>query len=169
MPLSKYIEAGKIVSTHGVRGELRLHASCDSASFLLGIETFYDGETPLRPASSRVHKNFLLIKLPGVDNIEQALPYIGKTLRFDRDDVELPENTYFINDLIGLSVSDNRTGKSLGKIKEVLPLPANDVYVVTGEGGEIMIPAAPGFIDEVDLAAGTMRVNTIEGMLEGED
>jgi 16S rRNA processing protein RimM len=88
---------------------------------------------------------------------------VGKVVSIDRSGISLPEGRYFIADLIGLTVLDNETGRSIGTLADVLTLPAHDVYVVRG-AHEYMIPAVPAFLAEINLEAGIMRVNLIEGM-----
>ena len=159
------LEAGRLVTTHGIRGELKLQPWCDSSEFAKKIKTFYmDGE-PLKILSRKLHKNALLLSIDGIDTVEKAKFLVGKILYFKREDAPLPENSYFIADLIGLEVFDNRTQRTLGKVADVLQRPANDVYVVCNEENEYLIPAAGDFIDSVDIENKIMKVNTIEGMI----
>lgn len=159
------IDGGKIVSTHGVKGELKVNPLCDSAEFLQKIGKYYIDGRECDTESTRIHKNMLLVKFRGVDDVDAAIRLIGKTLRFDKRDVELPPDTYFHCDLIGLEVYDERLSRIIGKITDVLTPPANDVYVVRDGENEYLIPAAPGFIEAVDISGGLMRVRTIEGMV----
>ncbi len=165
MPKTEMLEAGRLVTTHGVRGELKLQPWVDSAEFAQKIRTLYLDGAPLEIVSRRVHKNALLLTVAGVDTVEKARLLVGKILTFRREDAPLPEHSYFIADLVGLTVFDRRTGQTLGRVTDVLQRPANDVYVVSDGRREVLIPAAGDFIADVDLAAGVMRVNTIEGML----
>ncbi|MBR4941501.1 MAG: 16S rRNA processing protein RimM [Clostridia bacterium] len=165
MSEKKMLEAGRLVTTHGIKGELKLQPWCDSAEFAYDIKTLYMDGAPLKILSRRIHKNALLITIEGVDTVEKAKFLVGKILYFKREDAPLPENAYFIADLMGLTVFDNRTQKELGKITDVLQRPANDVYVVTDGENEFLIPAAGDFIDSVDLDLKIMKVNTIEGMI----
>ena len=107
----------------------------------------------------------LLIKIKGVDTVDAAIRYIGKSLCFDKRNVKLPKNTYFHCDLTGLEVYDTRLDKVIGKITSIMTLPANDVYVVTDGDNEYLIPAVPEFIENVDLESKRMTVSTIEGMV----
>ena len=93
----------------------------------------------------------------------------GKRVRFDRGDVKLPKGHVFLADVYGLPVYDTRTERELGRLAEILFLPAGEVWVVRGDAGEIMIPQKGGFIDPVDPAEGRITVHTIEGMLPDED
>ncbi len=104
----KFLETGKIVTTHGVAGEVRVYPWCDGPDFLLGFDTLYldKGKQPVRVENARVHKNIVILKLAGVDTMDDALLLRNKVLYIDRDDVELAEGEYFVQDLIGLVVLD---------------------------------------------------------------
>ena len=117
----QFLEAGRIVGTHGVRGEMRVEPWCDSAEFLKKLKRLYfdEGRTDAGLVASRVHKSFLLVRLEGVENATQADLYRGRVLYLDRNDVRLPENRYFVSDLIGLSVIDDATGTVYGTVQDV--------------------------------------------------
>ena len=156
------IKAGKIVNTHSVYGELKVQPWSDTEDFLCDFDVIYIDEKPFEVERARVHKNCVLLKLSGINNINQAEQYRNKTVSVDRDEVELDDGTYFIADLEGLTVID-ADGTELGRLREVITLPSNDVYVVKGKD-EYMIPAVEEFIVSVDLDAGIMNVKTIPGM-----
>lgn len=157
-----YLEAGKIVSTHGVHGEVKLLPWADSPEFLLPFRTFWGrGNHPYEVEHSRVHGTCVLLKLKGIDTVEQAMLLRNEILSIRRDDKHLPTDVVFIADLIGLPVFAD--GKQIGTIKEVLTLPSSDVYVVRGEH-EYMIPAVPAFVPTVDPSKGRIDVTLIEGM-----
>ena len=158
----KYLEAGKIVNTHGVRGEVRIQPWADSAEFLAGFKRLYiDGEAR-RLVSGRVQKDCLIAKFEGLDDINEAMRLKNKIVFINRDDAKLPEGRHFISDTLGISVYDE-SGALLGTVSDVMTLPANDVYVVKGER-EILIPAVPEFVKELDLENERMTVKLIEGM-----
>ncbi len=159
--MPKLLEAGKIVNTHGIRGEVKILPWCDSPAFLCSFDVLYLDGAPVAVRSARVHGRTVVASLAGVRLRD-------KIVCIDRSNVSLPEGRYFIADLIGLNVLDNRTGALIGTLRDVLTLPANDVYVVRGER-EYMIPAVPAFLAQIDLEAGTMRVNLIEGMETNAD
>ena len=164
----RFLEAGTIVGTHGVRGEVKLKPSCDSAEFLLPLETLDLNGQAIRPLSRRVHKGMLLLLLPGYDSVDKAMRLINSVFCFDRNDISLPEGVYFCCDLVGLSVYDLRLERTIGRISEVLDRPASSVYVVRNGDAEYMIPAAGDFIQSVDLDGGVMTVKTIPGMVGDE-
>lgn len=163
------LECGKIVSTHGVRGEIKINPWCDGPDFLCEFEELYlkDGRA-LKLERARVHKNCVIAKVEGIDSIESAMPYINAVVYLDKEDVELPDGTYFIADLIGLSVVDYDTKQIYGEITDVIQTGANDVYTVTSERGETLIPAIPDVVIETDLEAGELRIRPLEGLFSDE-
>ncbi len=156
------LETGQIVNTHGVRGELKILPWADTPDFLLEFDEFYIDGRPYAVESSRVHKTCVLVKLEGIDDVNQAALLRNKQVSIDRDQVELAEGAVFIADLVGLPVLCN--GRELGKIVEVLTPPSNDVYVVRGGGHEYMIPVVEEFVEEINVDGGYVRVRLIEGM-----
>lgn len=163
----QFLEAGRIVGTHGVRGEMRVEPWCDSAEFLKKIKHLYfdEGRTDAGLLASRVHKSLLLIRLQGVESATQADLYRGRVLYLNRDDVRLPKNRYFISDLIGLSVLDDATGTVYGTVQEVFPTGANNVYrIVNEKGEEFLFPAVDEMIAKTDVDGGKLYVRPIPGI-----
>jgi len=157
------IEAGKIINTHGIRGEVRLQPWADSPDFLTGFERFYiDGE-PVKVISLKVHKGGAIAALEGIDDIKAAISMKNKVISVKREDIKLEEGRHFIADLIGLRAVDAETGQELGTVADVLSLPASNVYVIKGER-EILVPAVPEFIVETNIEAGYIRLRLIEGL-----
>ncbi|ARP50880.1 MULTISPECIES: ribosome maturation factor RimM [Caproicibacterium] len=168
---TEYLEAGRIVGTHGVRGELRLEPWCDSASFLRQFHTLYweKDKNPVQVMSSRVHKNLLLLTLEGVATLEQADALRGKVLCFRRADVNLPEGTYFQQDLLGLTVTDAQSGQVYGTLTQVYSTGANDVYEVKDTDGKtVLLPAVPQVVKKIDLESGTLEILPMEGMFHAD-
>lgn len=160
----RFLEAGQIVNTHGIRGEVKIVPWCDSPEFLCGFGTLYIDETPVKVRAARPHKGSVLASLEGVDTVEEAMLLKGKTVHIDRREAVLPEGRHFLADLIGLRVEDADSGAELGTLTEVLTPPAHQVYVVKGPQGEHLIPAVEEFIVETNVDGGYMRVRLIEGM-----
>ena len=168
----QFLEAGKIVSTQGVRGELRVQPWCDSAAFLCQFQTLYfaQGEQPVQVLSARVHKNLALLKLEGVTTVEQADLLRGKVLYLNRDDCSLEPGRYFIQDLLGLHVLDADTGDNYGTISDVFPTGANDVYEVTGsDGRRYLIPVIPDVVLQVQPEQGRVLIRPMKGIFDDED
>ena len=158
----QYLEAGKIINTFGVRGEVKLEPWCDDAAFLKKIGTLYIDGQPRRVLSAKVHKGMLLLLFEGVEDVNAAMLLKNKVVYFDRNDVRLPKGKFFFADILGAEVIDE-TGAFVGKLTEVLTLPAQNIYIVQGEQ-EHSIPAVPEFILETDVANRRIRVHLIEGM-----
>ncbi len=162
---NKYLDAGKIVNTHGIRGELKIYPLCDSPEFLLEFDRFFiDGEE-IRVVSSRVHKNVTLMRLENIDHIDKAETMIGKILKIDSDDVELDEGQYFIEDLIGMRVIDVDTGKEYGKLKSVIQTGANDVFEVQGDR-LYLVPKIDDVVINTDLEKGEITIRPLKGLFD---
>ena len=161
---NQFLEAGQIVNTHGIRGEVRILPWADSPEFLCQFDTFYLEGKPVKVRSIRPHKTLVLATLEGVDTVEEAMKLKGKVLSIDRSQVELPKGRHFLADLMGLRVLDEATGREIGVVTDVLTPPAHEVYVVRGEGKEYMIPAVDEFLRETNVEEGYLKVRLIEGM-----
>ncbi|MBR2715236.1 MAG: 16S rRNA processing protein RimM [Ruminococcus sp.] len=169
--VKKFLECGKIVGTHGVRGEMRVECWCDSPQFLSQFKTLYlnNGEEKIK-VKSRAHKNMVLMKMPSIDTIEQADTLRGKILYIKRSDIKLEEGVNFIQDLIGLSVVDSNTKEVYGVVKDVLHTGSNDVYEMKADDAKMYyIPAIPDIIDEVDVEGGEIRITPMKGLFSDED
>ncbi len=162
MEKQQYIEAGKIVNTHGVAGEVKIEVWLDSPQFLRRFPRVFINGTEKKLLSGKVQKSFLIAKLEGVDDVNAAMTLKGKTIAVDRNDVRLPRGTFFVQDILGASVVDEN-GTEIGKLTDVLERPAHNIYVVQGEK-EHLIPAVPEFILKTDAEAGVITVHLIEGM-----
>jgi len=160
----EFLEAGKIVNTHGIRGEVKIQPWADSAEFLQSFETLYIDGVSVPLVSGRVHKNFLIAHFEGITDINAAIALKNKLVHIRRTDAHLPPGHFFIQDILGLPVADE-SGVQFGTLKEVLPQPGGDVYVITGrDGAEHLVPDVPAFILEKNLDEGFIRVRLIEGM-----
>ena len=164
---NQFLEAGEIVSTHGVQGEVKIMPWADSPEFLLQFKTFYLDGKAYEVCSSRVHKTCVLAKLRGIDTPEQAVLLRGSHVMIDKTLAELPKGSVFIADLIGCHVLDDG-GKEIGILRDVISMPCNDVYVIRGTRS-YMIPAVKEFIKEINVTEKTVRVHMIEGFAVDED
>ena len=169
---SPFLEAGRVVGTHGVRGELRVEPWCDSARFLTGFSEFYwdGGREKVKVVSSRPHKSLLLLKLEGVDTVEAADALRGRVLWLARKDAALPEGRYFVQDILGLSAVDADSGRVYGKVTDVFPTGANDVYQGTdGDGKEYLVPAIRDVVARVDPDEGVLELRPMRGIFDDAD
>lgn len=164
--LQQYLEVGKITNVHGLMGEVRVQPWADSPEFLCQFKTLYVDKThwPIQVERARVHKNMVILKLQGVTDVPSATAMRNAVLYIDRADANLPQGAFFLADIYGLEVRDADNGTVLGKVADVLTLPANNVYVVRGGERELMIPAVPQFIAETNLEEGYLRVHMMEGL-----
>ena len=162
------IKIGRIVNAHGIRGEVRVQPINQDPAFLTRFKTFYLDGKPLRPTANHVHKSLVLMKFPGVEDMNAALTYKDKDLYIRRADARLPEGAYFDDELLGMGVFDAATGEELGKLTAVENYPAHKVYTVKGRR-EYLIPAVKDvFIKSVDLDRDRMEVQVWEGMASDE-
>ena len=162
------IKVGRIVNAHGIRGEVRVQPRDGDPYFLTEFDTFYIDGKPVSPTAAHVHKSLVLMKFPGVDDMNTALTWKDKDLYIRREDAELEDGEYFDDELLGLEVFNAETDELLGKLVSVDPYPAHKVNTVKGEK-EYLIPAVMGaFIHSVDLEANRMEVHVWEGLATDE-
>ncbi|MBQ9842672.1 MAG: 16S rRNA processing protein RimM [Oscillospiraceae bacterium] len=155
----EFLEAGEIVSTHGVRGEMKVLPWADGPDFLCEFDRVRIAGKDYPVESCRVQKTCNLLKIEGVDTMEAAQAMRGKTVEIYRCDA--PEGLIFAAELMGMTVLCE--GEEIGKITDVLDYPGNKVYVVKGQK-EYMIPAVKAFILDTDMEKEIMQVRLIEGM-----
>ncbi len=160
----QFIKAGEIVTTHGVRGEVKVLCWLDDPEMLCEFDRCRISGKEYTIDQCRVQKTCNLVKLQGVDTMEAAQAMRGKVIELYREDID--EEVIFADELKGVEVFAE--GKNIGKIVEVLDYPGNSVYVVRGEY-EYMIPAVNHFVLSTDLAANRMEVKLIEGMRTDEN
>ena len=162
------INVGRIVNAHGIKGEVRVQPRDGDPYFLTEFKTFYIDGKPVTPTSNHVHKSLVLMKFPGVDDMNAALTWKDKVLYIRREDAHLPEGEYFDDELLGVQVYDEATGALLGEIKQVETYPASKVYTVKGEK-EYLVPAVKdAFIRSVDLDRNRMEIHLWEGLATDE-
>ena len=154
-----FIEAGEIVNTHGVRGEIKMLPWLDSPEDMRGFTRCRIGGKDYAITACRVQNTCNLLKLEGVDTMEAAQALRGKTVTLYREDMD--EDVIFAGDLIGMEVFSQ--AKRIGELTQVLDYPGNQVYVVKGER-EYMVPAVKEFILSTDLDGNRMEVKLLEGM-----
>jgi len=160
---NELIETGKIVNTHGMRGEVKLQPWADSPEFLTSFEYLYIDGAPVKVLSSKVHKGCVIATLEGVDDIDAAIRMKNKIIMIRKEDIQLEEGRYLVADLIGLTVINAETNETIGTLSDVLNLPSNNVYVIKGDR-EILVPAVEEFIIETNLSEGFIKIRLIEGL-----
>lgn len=164
--MQKPIEIGKIVNTHGLKGEVKVTPWCDDPSVFNSLDCVFTGNAALKIQSVKFHKNSVILKLEGVDRIEDAEKLKNSILSVERSSLgQLPQNTYYVDDLIGMEVFAGE--QSLGIIDDCFATGSNDVYSVKGSGGkQLLIPAIKQVVKRVDVESRRMDIELIEGLLD---
>lgn len=164
----EYLEAGKIVNTHGIRGEVKIMPYCDSPELLCDFDRLFMGKSlkEIYIERSRVQKNMIICKIEGVDTPEEAEKLRNKMLYMHRDDLELDEDTYFIQDLIGMTVKNADTGEIYGIIDDVFQTGANDVYSIKNGDKSYLVPAIADVVITTDIDSGIMTIRPLEGLFD---
>ena len=166
--MQNYLPACKIVSTHGVRGEMKALPLCDGAAFLAKFKRLFtsaDGAGETRVLGVRAQGNVILLRLDGVIDMDAARAQVGRTYYLAKADAKLPRGRYFIDDLLGCDVVDADTDRVYGQLTNVDRPAAQDIYtVIDGAGEEHMLPAVPEFVKKIDIDARKIFVTPIEGM-----
>ena len=165
---NEYLEAGKIVNTHGIRGEVKIMPYCDSPELLCEFDRLFMGKSlkEIYIERSRVQKNMIICKIEGVDTPEEAEKLRNKMLYMHRDDLELDEDTYFIEDLIGMTVKNADTDEIYGTIDDVFQTGANDVYSIKNGDKSYLIPAIADVVINTDIDSGIMTIRPLEGLFD---
>lgn len=168
----QYLDSGKIVGTHGIKGEVRIEPWCDSPEFLCAFKKLYldeNGQTFIE-VKSRPHKNITLAKIKGVDTIEEAEKFRGKIVYINREDITLDEGVNFVQDLIGLEVKDAENGTVYGKLTDVLRTGANDVYEITDSNNKkYLAPVIDEVVEEINVDGGFVLIRPMKGIFDDED
>ena len=167
----EFIEAGKIVGTHGVRGMVRIMPWADNGEFLSGFNTFYvdDGKTPLKINKIQPHGNIVIAAIAGVDSIERAEKFRNKILFIKRKDAKIPDGRYFISELIGCKVFDSQMGIEYGVLTDVSKTGANDVWHIKSNGKEYLLPAIGEVVKMVDIDNEKIEICPMKGIFDDEN
>lgn len=165
----KYLEVGKIITTHGIKGEVKVSITTSSP-----LERFKKGNTlyglfdkeykEIKIDTYRLHQGFALISFNGITNINDVLDYVGKTIYVNKDDLkELDQDNFYYDDLIGLDAYDN--DEKIGEVVDVMEVPQGAILVIKTKEKEALVPFVSEFIEDVDLKGGKIFINPIEGLL----
>lgn len=173
--MTQRLTVGKIVNTHGLRGEVRVIAETDfpEQRFAPGSKLFVETSpaTPVTVASTRQHKQFTLVTFTGLTDINQVEAFKGHALTVDAAVLahDLAPDTYYYADIVGLTIITD-AGETLGTVSEILPLGPNDVWVVQRPGkADVLLPFLKSVVTKVDLATKTAYVTVPEGLIDDAD
>ena len=167
----EFLEIGKFVGTHGVRGMVRIQPWSDDGEFLTQFENFYleNGKTKIEMSKIAPHGNVVIAQIKGVNSIEDAEKFRNQVLYIKRDDARLPEGRYFVSEIIGSMVYDADTDALLGTLSDVSPTGANDVWHIKSGDKEYLLPAIPDVIVDVDIDNDKVIVRPLKGIFDDED
>lgn len=165
-----YIEGGKVVGTHGVRGGLRIQPWCDTPEFLCQFKKLFlktsSGYDSFKVMSSKPHGNVVIMEIDGVDNMDAAEALRGKIVYIERKALKLDKDQYLICDLLGCKVYDADSNKELGEISDVSKTGANDVWHISKEGKEYLIPVIDEVVISVDIDEDRIVIRPLKGIFE---
>jgi 16S rRNA processing protein RimM len=170
--MEKYITIAKFTKPQGLEGKLRAVTYCDSPEILQNFERFYTDKgqyTEISITLCEIRKGFVVVKVNGVHDVESAERLVGKSLYIAREDFPLPENTWFIADLIGLKVVNADTGEFYGKVVEILQNAPKDVYVIKSPSPEnkiLMFPSIPEVLIDTNITTGIIKIRPLKGLFD---
>lgn len=171
--IKEYLEIGKITTTHGIKGEVRVEPWCDEPEFMKKFKVLYLDKNGEKSVGIKVRPNghMAIAKIDGIDTVEEAAKLRNKVLFMKRSDASLPEGKYFIAELIDCTVVDaDNTEKVYGTISDVSQTGANDVWHIRNENGqEYLIPAIPSVVIDTDVAVGLIKIRPLRGIFEDEN
>ena len=160
-----FLTVGRVLAPWGLKGDAKIEIHTDFPQRFAPDRTVYVGQIPMIIERSRPHKGNVILKLAGIDSVEQVEALKGKHIEIPQSEsMPLDDDEYYQFQLIGLEVSTSE-GRLLGKIERILPTGSNDVYVVVGQDKEYLIPAIEDVVKRVDIENGTMTIEEIEGLL----
>jgi 16S rRNA processing protein RimM len=167
------VKIGRIVGAHGIKGAIRIFPLTDYPERFLGMRTLNverngrpDAVLEVQNISSHEGKGQFLVRVAGIDDRDAANALKGCFVTVARDErVELPEGEYWVDSIIGLTVIDDASGDIMGRVEDVMSTGGNDVYLIRSDDGSAkMLPAIGEVVKKIDIDAGFMRINPMEGL-----
>lgn len=167
----EFIEAGKIVGTHGIRGMVRIQPWADDGQFLSVFDTLYteNGKNPLKIDKIQPHGNVVIAAIDGVDSVEKAEKLRNKVVFIKREDADIPAGRYFVSELIGCKVFDSETNREYGVLCDVSKTGANDVWHIKNREKEYLLPAIDEVIGSVDIDKEEIKICPMKGIFDDEN
>ena len=167
----EFVIIGRVTKPHGLRGEICIFPITDDPERFGLLKSVFVGDGENRRVSANVERakvrsHDVIVKLEGVDSRDQAEELRGSFFEIRREDcLPLEEGAHYIFELIGMEVK-TLDGQSIGRIKDVIDYPANDVYVVKSDRREVLIPVIQDVVKSVDVTQGVVIIDPIEGLLD---
>lgn len=165
--MEKFFNVGKIVGTHGVRGEVKLYPYTDDLEQFSDYEFLWLDKEKVFIESTRIHKNMVLIKFKGFKDANEVMPIINKMVYIERETRADDGVGHYIVDLLGCQIL-SETGEMIGELKDVLQNTSQDLYLIrrTDGKGEFMLPVVDEFVKRIDIEKRQITVHLIEGIME---
>lgn len=163
----KRFNIGKIVNTHGVKGEVKVYPYTDDVNKFIDFDHLYVEDQKIQIETVRVHKNMALVKFKGYNDMDQVLPLMNKNVFIDRDEVDDGGEGHYIVDLIGCEIFDEE-GLLIGELVDVLQNTSQDLYLIrrADKGADFYLPVVDEFVKDIDLESRKITVHLIEGLME---
>jgi 16S rRNA processing protein RimM len=164
--MTEMVPIGKVLKTQGIKGELKVFPYVDFLEHIEELDFLFIDDKEFRVQNVRRHKNFFVVKLEGIESIEDGEPLREGLIEIPEEKLkELSSEEFFWHDLIGMTVVDEE-GCSYGKIKSIFPTGSNDVFVVESGGKEVLLPAIKDVIKEIDSQEKKVVIHLMEGLFE---
>lgn len=167
--MKQYLEVGKLVNTHGIRGEMKLELWCDDIDYIKQFKTLYldkNGSKSLTLLSARPQKNHAIVKFLEITSINDAEKLKNSVLFGNRDDAEIDEDANYVQDIIGCSVVDIESGKKYGSVVDVLNHGASDILDIKDEAGHKYVPVIKEIVKEIDAENQLIRIKYMKGLFD---
>ena len=165
----EYIEVGRIIGARGLRGELKVEHWCDNPTAFFKIGSYFidEGKEKLDIVSFREYKTIILINIRGMTHKDYAKSLVGKTIYAKRSDIEVANDRYLIQDLIGMKVLNVDTNQIYGTVQDVIKTGANDVYAIKNDDGkEYFIPVIDDVIKNISLETNHIAIKPMQGLFD---
>lgn len=165
--MKKSFNIGKIVNTHGIKGEVKVYPYTDDVKKFVDFDHLYVEDQKIQIETVRIHKNMALVKFKGYDTMDQVLPLMNKNVFIDRDEVDDGGDGHYIVDLIGCEIFDEE-GLLIGLLIDVLQNTSQDLYQIRriDKGADFYLPVVDEFVKNIDLDSRRITVHLIEGLME---
>lgn len=169
----EYLEGGKICTSHGVRGALKIEHMCDSARVLASAKRVYmkerDGSySERRVISASASDRFVIMSIEGITTREDAIAQRGRLIYLHRSDIPVKAGAMLLSDMIGLPVRHAESGELLGTLKDVSDIAGRCIYTVDCGGRDVLVPGVDEFIKEISESEG-VRILPIPGLFDAAD
>ncbi|MCD7873249.1 MAG: ribosome maturation factor RimM [Clostridiales bacterium] len=167
--MKQFLEVGKIVNTHGLKGEVKFELWCDDINYLSQFKTLYldaSGIESLSLISVRPQKNSAILKFSEIDSIDKAEKYKNRVLFGNRNDAKIKKGSEYIQDIIGCIVLNEKTDENYGVVEDVCNFGASDILDVNKGGNHTYIPVIPDIVLKIDTKGRFIKIKPMKGLFD---